>query len=223
MNSPHAVNAKPEDTKPAKPRGWDRRLSPDARRQAIMDAAKALFLTKGYAATSLEEIVAKSGGSLATLYQLFGNKQGLWEALVAEASDMITAPLQDAMIHHGDPRAVLKEFALRLDALERSGECSGAFRLILAEGGKYPELAKTLFANGPDTSRAVVAAYLDTEVAAGRLKIEDTAVATEHFRSLVCADTVLRNACGVLQPATPEYINRRIEGVVDLFLKVYGA
>ena len=78
MNSPHALDAKREGAKLAKVRGWDRRLSPDARRQAIMDAAKALFLSKGYAATSLEEIIATSGGSLATLYKLFGNKQGLW-------------------------------------------------------------------------------------------------------------------------------------------------
>ena len=223
MNSPHALDAKREDAKPAKVRGWDRRLSPDARRQAIMDAAKALFLSKGYAATSLEEIVATSGGSLATLYQLFGNKQGLWEALVGEVTAMITAPLQDAMSHHGDPCAALKEYGLRLDALERSRECSGAFRMMLAEGGKYPELTQALFAKGPDTSRGILVAYLETEVAAGRLKIDDTTVATEHFRSLVCADTALRNACGVLQQASREAIERRIDGVVDLFLKVYGA
>ena len=219
MNRVHALKAQISLPKRAKP---PERLTPDARRRAIMDAAKDLFLTRGYAATSLEEVVATSGGSLATLYQLFGNKQGLWEALVAEVTEMLTAPLLDAMIHHGNPRAVLKEFAQRLDALERSGECSGAFRLMLTEGAKYPELAKTLFAKGPDASRAVVAAYLDSEVAAGSLAITDTTLATEQFCSLVCNDLALRNACGVLVSVTPAEIEQRLDAAVDMFLKAYS-
>lgn len=34
-------------------------------------------MEQGYDGTSLAEIVRRSGGSLATLYDLFGNKQGL--------------------------------------------------------------------------------------------------------------------------------------------------
>ncbi len=199
-----------------------KRLSSGERRQAILDAAKELFLTKGYAATSLEEIVATSGGSLSTVYQLFGNKQGLWEALVGQACAMVTAPLHDAMNHQGDPRTVLKAFASRLDALERSRDTAGALRLMLAEGGKYPELAKTLFANGPDSGKQVVSAYLDSEVAAGRLAITDTNLAAEQFRALVCGDTKLRSACGVLASVSPEDISKRLDAAVDMFLKVYG-
>lgn len=228
MNSSHASATKARPTAPAEKTAGqtvsrDKRLSPDARREAIMAAAKALFLVKGYAATSLEEVVAESGGSLSTVYQLFGNKQGLWEALVGEACDQVTAPLQAAMSHHDNPRSVLKEYAVRLDALERSRETAGALRLMLAEGGKYPELARTLFARGPDMSHKAVAAYLEAEVADGHLVIEDTALATEQFCSLVCADTLMRNACGALPKTTPEAIDRRLEAVVDMFLKIYGA
>jgi TetR/AcrR family transcriptional regulator, mexJK operon transcriptional repressor len=200
-----------------------KRLSSSERRLAILDAAKELFLTKGYAAASLEEIVAMSGGSLSTVYQLFGNKQGLWEALVEQACAQVTAPLHDAMNHQGDPRTVLKAFASRLDALERSRETAGALRLMLAEGGKYPELAKTLFANGPDAGKHIVSAYLDSEVAAGRLAIADTNVAAEQFRALVCSDTKLRNACGVLAHLSADEISKRLDIAVDMFLKVYGA
>ena len=222
MNTPHAARAQ-NAPPPAKARKIAARLTPDARRQAIMDAAKELFLQKGYAATSLEEIVSTSGGSLATLYQLFGNKQGLWEALVAEVTEILTAPLQDAMVHHGDPRAVLKEFGRRLDALERSRVCAGAFRLMLAEGSKYPELARTLYGKGPDASRRIVAEYLDSEVAAGTLDIADTARATEQFCSLICSDTALRNAFGVLTAPDEAELDKRLDDAVDMFLKAYGA
>ncbi|MBY0509925.1 MAG: TetR/AcrR family transcriptional regulator [Rhodospirillaceae bacterium] len=204
----------------------DRRLSPDARRQAFVSAAKDLFLTKGYAATPLEEVVAISGGSLTTLYQLFGNKQGLWEAIVAEVCDQITAPLQEAMTLGeptlGEPRAALKNFAMRLDALERSGESAGVLRLILAEGGKCPELTRTLFAAGPDAAHAIVGDYLKAQVAAGRLAISDTALATQQFIALVCGDTMLRQACGVLEDVAPEDAERRLDAAVNMFLKVYA-
>jgi TetR/AcrR family transcriptional repressor of mexJK operon len=216
MNS-HSAKPAPE----SKVLRTERRLSPDARRQAIVEAAKQLFLTKGYAATSLEEIVAMSGGSLSTVYQLFGNKQGLWAAIVEEACDQVTAPLQDAMTHLGAPRAVLKAFAQRLDALERSGESAGVLRLILAEGGKTPELARTLF-TGSETAHNTIAEYLDAQVAAGHLVIDDTRFATEQFVSMVCGDTMLRHACGLLPEAAAAEIERRLDAVIDMFLKAYG-
>jgi AcrR family transcriptional regulator len=197
------------------------RLSSDARRHAFITAAKNLFLTKGYAATPLEEVVAISGGSLTTLYQLFGNKQGLWEAIVAEVCDQLTAPLQEAMTL-GEPRAALKNFARRLDALERSGESAGVLRLILAEGSKYPELVRTLFATGPDAAHEIVGDYLKAQVAAGHLAIGDTALATQQFIALVCGDTMLRQACGVLEDIAPADAERRLDAAVDMFLKVYA-
>src|SRR3546814_14932985 len=64
------------------------RSSPRERRQsAILDAAESLFLEQGYERTSLAEIVKRSGGSLATLYELFGKKQGLVPAIAARWCD----------------------------------------------------------------------------------------------------------------------------------------
>ncbi|MDX2224661.1 MAG: TetR/AcrR family transcriptional regulator, partial [Rhodospirillaceae bacterium] len=85
-----------------------------------MLAAVDLFLTKGFAATSLEEIVARSGGSLATVYQLFGSKQGLWQALVQERTQQLTAPLRDpSPAVHDNPREVLLQMARSLMNLVR--------------------------------------------------------------------------------------------------------
>ena len=49
----------------------------EARRDAMLDAALELFLERGYGAISLTDVVKRSGGSLATLYELFGGKLGL--------------------------------------------------------------------------------------------------------------------------------------------------
>ena len=54
------------------------------RRQAFVEAARALFIEKGFERTALADVVERSGGSLATLYKLFGNKAGLLTAVVQE-------------------------------------------------------------------------------------------------------------------------------------------
>ena len=56
----------------------------EKRRKATVDAARALFIEKGFERTALSDVVERSGGSLATLYKLFGNKAGLLEAVVQE-------------------------------------------------------------------------------------------------------------------------------------------
>ena len=59
------------------------------RHVAILVAAEALFIEQGYERTSLAEIVRRSGGSLATLYDLFGNKQGLLHAIAIRWRDEV--------------------------------------------------------------------------------------------------------------------------------------
>jgi AcrR family transcriptional regulator len=56
----------------------------EKRRKAMVDAARALFTERGFERTALADVVEQSGGSLATLYKLFGNKAGLLEAIVQE-------------------------------------------------------------------------------------------------------------------------------------------
>jgi AcrR family transcriptional regulator len=62
-----------------------------ARRQAFLEAGTVVFQKKGYASTTLDDIIARSGGSRQTLYSLFGGKQGLFEAILVERSSRIFA------------------------------------------------------------------------------------------------------------------------------------
>src|SRR3546814_3108340 len=59
------------------------------RRKAILDAAESLFLDQGFDRVSLAAVVGQSGGSLATLYELFGNKQGRSEEHTSELQSLM--------------------------------------------------------------------------------------------------------------------------------------
>jgi AcrR family transcriptional regulator len=64
----------------------DRSRAPQARtrlaRRAVLDAARSLFLERGYSATTIEGISGASEVPQATVYRLFSSKKGILKALV---------------------------------------------------------------------------------------------------------------------------------------------
>lgn len=64
-------------------------LSASARRQQIMDAAQQLFLTKGYEAATVEDVLAAVGIAKGTLYHHFRSKEAILEAIVARTCEEV--------------------------------------------------------------------------------------------------------------------------------------
>lgn len=52
---------------------------------AILDAAERLFLTRGYAATTMEDLSAAADVAVGSIYAHFGGKEGVYSALVDRA------------------------------------------------------------------------------------------------------------------------------------------
>lgn len=63
-------------------------------RRAILDRARYLFATKGYAATGTEEIISELGITRGALYHQFNDKLGVFRAVIVEAYDEITDYIQ---------------------------------------------------------------------------------------------------------------------------------
>jgi len=63
-------------------------------RRAILDRARHLFATKGYAATGTEEIISELGITRGALYHQFSDKLGVFKAVIAEAYNEMTAYIQ---------------------------------------------------------------------------------------------------------------------------------
>lgn len=59
-------------------------------RRAILDRARRLFATKGYAATGTEEIISELGITRGALYHQFNDKLGVFKAVITEAYSEIT-------------------------------------------------------------------------------------------------------------------------------------
>lgn len=63
-------------------------------RRAILDRARYLFATQGYAATGTEEIISELGITRGALYHQFKDKLGVFKAVIAEVYSEITDYIQ---------------------------------------------------------------------------------------------------------------------------------
>src|SRR5262245_38495779 len=70
------------------------RRDPEARRQAILEAAAAVFVADGFAAAKLDDVAEKAGVAKGTIYLHFKDKQDLFEQMVREAVSPVIARLE---------------------------------------------------------------------------------------------------------------------------------
>src|SRR5262245_51391616 len=116
-----------------------RQRQADQTREAIGDAARALFLERGYAGATIEAIAAAAGVAPEPLTAIFGNKRGLLaEVLVRHARDAEYQRLtQEARRGSGqDQLRVVARITRRM--YERTAE---DFELLRGASGVAPELA----------------------------------------------------------------------------------
>lgn len=83
----------------AGPRGPGRpRLRPiEVDRRAVLDAACAVFAARGFEGASVELIAQRADVARPAIYELFGSKQGLVLAAVADASERLIAEVDEVI------------------------------------------------------------------------------------------------------------------------------
>ena len=95
--------------------------------------------------------------------------------------------------------------------------------MCLAEGHKYPELRTALMRPGPGRVRERLAAYLETQVQAGRLNAPDPMGAATHFFALVKSEQHTAAMCGEPIELSADELRSHVARAVDVFLYGYSA
>src|SRR3954470_3383441 len=72
-------------------------------KRALIDVAESLFTENGYAATSLDAIVAGADVTKGALYHHFSGKQALFEAVFERVETDAARAIQKALKGHRDP------------------------------------------------------------------------------------------------------------------------
>jgi TetR/AcrR family transcriptional repressor of mexJK operon len=189
-----------------------------ARRDAFLAAAREVFQEKGYGEATLDDVIARSGGSRQTLYALFGGKQGLFEAIISENCETIFQGLTPETLASRAPDEVLREVGVRYLTIVTSPACLSLHRLVVAEALRIPELAERFWKLGPGRSRAFLTEFFDRQIERGVLRMQDGSTAAEHFLDMLSGTMRLQCLIGLRTPPTPSEIDAIVEGAVAQFL-----
>lgn len=120
---------------------WARRK--DARPEEIIAAALDLFVERGFATTRLEDVAARAGVSKGTLYLYFENKEDLFKAVVRGNVLPVLQHGEDLVEKFSGSSADLVRRLVRgWWELTGSTKIAGIPKLVIAEAGNFPDLAK---------------------------------------------------------------------------------
>ena len=112
-----------------------------------------MFLRSGYGASTVDELAAAAQVTKRTVYAYFGDKAGLFAAMVKDlaAAVSLDAPRDDD---------TLETLATRIVGRLHSDELVGLHRLVIAESTRFPELALILHRSGDARHIARLAEHL---------------------------------------------------------------
>lgn len=192
---------------------------------AIKEAATALFLEKGYQATSMDDIAAAAQVSKQTIYTHFANKEALFADLVlgnAARVDDFVAEIA-ATAHEKDLAAALRKIARRYVGFVIRPEVLRLRRLVIGEAGRFPELAREYYERVPQRVYMALMELLSSFAADGRLKIKDPTLAAHHFAWLALGMPLDQGMFGVDgSPSGREELDRVADEAVRVFLAAYS-
>ena len=196
------------------------------KRQAILHAARDLFLRKGYAGTSMDEVALMAEASKVTIYKHFSDKQTLFIAVVTDAIDEAKAGSQslvDQLGNSTDLELDLRDFARQHVALVTQPHLIQMRRMIISEAHRFPDLARAWHRVGPERAHTTLASQIDQLVARGQLQVPDSLVAAQLLNYLILS-VPLNEAMftGRDKPYGRRYLNRYADEAVRVFLAAYG-
>ncbi|HEY0975145.1 MAG TPA: TetR/AcrR family transcriptional regulator [Solimonas sp.] len=174
----------------------------ELRREALLEAARAVFLERGYAAASIDDVIKRTGGSKATVYQYFGNKEGLFGAMVAGQCETFIQEVAFPQTSNA-PRS-MKELEQALVGLGMRAlkvflkpERLALNRAMIAAAHQFPDLAERFYDAGPRRGLAALGAFFKAQHEAGTLHCPDPELAAIHFMDIVRAYPLLRSLLGM--------------------------
>ncbi len=126
-----------------------RRLQADQTRRSILEAARKLFYSRGYASATIEAIAQEAGVAPETIYAVFGSKPAILRALVdvTFAGDEEPVPLLERSFsltaaEETDQRRLVELFAVNIYRI--MARMSPVFALLRTTAKTDPEIAALL-------------------------------------------------------------------------------
>lgn len=213
-SSPRSVDAS-TSADAALPR-WQRR--PEARPDEIVDAAQQVFGEVGFARAKIDDVARLAGVSKGTVYLYFDSKEALFREMVRTK---VVANLEEAegtvRTHRGSARELLVALTTAMYRRMRDIELARIIRVVQAELGNFPELARFYFEEVILRARRLIQEVLERGVASGEFRPDAVAFAARGLSSLLVHTASIQ--CFFRQ-YDPEALDDEaaLAGLIDLYL-----
>ncbi|WP_199552745.1 TetR/AcrR family transcriptional regulator [Streptomyces sp. N35] len=199
------------------------------KRQAILRGARAVFGREGFTRASIDAIAAEAGVSSRTLYNHFGDKEGLFRAVLLDSSVAVTTAQQELLDRHfhkfRDPEGDLLDMVREwVGGAEAHPEHFALVRQIIPEANRLPaDVLEEWQRIGPRATREALKRHLLAVGRDGLLAIdeENAERAARHLALFTAGAVAAETAQGALTLA-PEHFDRLVREGIGLFLTLYG-
>jgi AcrR family transcriptional regulator len=189
-----------------------RRLRMAEKRAAILVAAAPILLREGFGGTTLDRVATEGGIAKMTLYRHFPSKETLFEGLVTSMCETMRMGLAAAPLGDRDrPGADRLADELRgFTAGVIQPEWLALYRLIVADGWRFPALARAFEQAGMQGIRRRIADLIET---AGVPATRSSEIAGEVV-ALALGDAYQRALLGIAGEEQGAAFDRQIDAAV---------
>ncbi|MDD4914558.1 MAG: TetR/AcrR family transcriptional regulator [Methylococcales bacterium] len=183
----------------------------------LLDAASQLFLENGYGNLSMETIARSARVSLRTIYNQFGDKAGLFGALIRRCSDQFIETLldQDAPMEQA-----LTTFAKLFLYRVTRPDVIRIRAILLGESPRFPDLAIQFYEQGPKRTLDHLADFFSRQQQTGYIRSVDPHFLAEQFISSLRGERFQRLQLGLEETPDQAEIEIWAQETTQLFL--YG-
>ncbi|MFZ6758689.1 TetR/AcrR family transcriptional regulator [Undibacterium sp. Ji50W] len=200
---------------PFKPK-WERRK--DARPQELLAAALDLFVERGFAATRLDDVARTAGVSKGTLYLYFSSKEELFKAVVRESIVPLIGAAEDAIGQFNGSSDELFRLITHTwwDNVGKT-KLSGLPKLMMAEAGNFPELARFYQEEVVDRGENLMTIVLRRGMERGEFRQVDLEIDTRILTAPVIMMMMWKHSQGVCQ-IDPDKLDTYLEHYIEIAL-----
>jgi AcrR family transcriptional regulator len=201
------------------PTAPSRQRRKEARPAELMAAALELFVSKGFAATRLDDVAAHAGVTKGTLYLYFDSKEALFKAVIQQG--IIPILEQDAELVNsfsGTSAELLQRLVLNWWQRVSDTPLGKISRIMMAEAGNFPDLAGFYSHKVIIRGRQVLRQVLMRGMASGEFRVLDVDVTIDVIFTPMMMLLIWGDSLGVLGCLTQEpdrYLATHLELILN--------
>ena len=130
------------------------RVPRPVRERQLVELAEGLFAERGYAGASMDELARRAGVTKPVVYELFGSKDGVFEACVERSIEQLREQVVAAVHSHTDPAERLRAGGV---AFLRFAAGNRVAWDLMSMGGRFAEQARAVRSSQADLIRDLMA------------------------------------------------------------------